>query len=416
MLFAIPVIIAAIAAYVPLMTLFSDPNATIWCASRPHLFRFTSNPSYEGTNQDHVYRYSPWTLSEFKRAAFIYQIQAYTHELAASWQVYFAHDLRLYLGLPPLRTPLILFEEIDLAWGSCRKDDHFSICIGPGHSFVREIIVPIPPETFIATLMRALESWLMGLTLADVIIIVGCLATVLMLVIWRARQPNKLPTEAFKVPADSIAVDQESRGNSQDPPSADPCSAPPPATGVDQESQESSEDPFSPELSSPVPQSTAVDQESQEADSQDHPSAEPRSLPTPAAAVDQESQDPSSADPSPPSPAAERPPAPSQTAGRSLPSEDFYRRFYGVNGFRPNPNRTLSPLERGILPPGTVTFPTVGSPFAGTPNDPALWRRPPIPGSIGFDPAHRGPRPTTSQQPSAGESSASGSVLLNSLD
>ncbi|KAG8714035.1 hypothetical protein FRC08_012466 [Ceratobasidium sp. 394] len=393
MLSAIPVIIAAIAAYVPLMTLLSDPNATIW--------------------------YSPWTLSEFKRAAFIYQIQAYTHELAASWQVYFAHDLRQYLGLPPLRTPLILFEEIDLAWGSCRKDDHFSICIGPGHSFVREIIacsVPIPPETFIATLMRALESWLMGLTLADVIIVVGCLATVLMLVIWRARQPNKLPAEAFNVPADSIAVDQESRGNSQDPPSADPCSAPPPATGVDQESQESSEDPFSPELSSPVPQSTAVDQESQEADSQDHPSAESRSLPTPAAAVDQESQDPPRADPSPPSPAAERPPAPSQTAGRTLPSEDFYRRFYGVNGFRPNPNRTLSPLERGILPPGTVTFPTVGSPFAGTPNDPALWRRPPIPGSIGFDPAHRGPRPTTSQQPSAGESSASGSVLLNSLD
>ncbi|KAG8705142.1 hypothetical protein FRC08_001815 [Ceratobasidium sp. 394] len=392
MLFAIPVIIAAIAAYVPLMTLLSDPNATIW--------------------------YSPWTLSEFKRAPFIYQIQAYAHELAANWQVYIAHDLRLYLGFPPVRMPLILFEEIDLLWGSCRLDDCFSTCIGPGHSFVREIIafsVPIPPETFIATLMRVLKSWLMGLTSANMII-AGCSATALMLAIRRVRQVNDLPEQASKGPNVSIAVDQESRGNSQDPPSADLCSAPPPATGVDQEPQESSEDPLSPEPSSPAPPSTAVDQESQETDSQDPPSAEPSSPPTPATAADQELQDPASAEPSPPSPAPERPPVPSQTAGRTLPSEDFYRRFYGVNGFRPNPNRTLSPLERGILPPGTVTFPTVGSPFAGTPNDPALWRRPPVPGSIGFDPAHRGPRPTASQQPSAGESSASGSGLLSSLD
>ncbi|KAG9075508.1 hypothetical protein FS749_012806 [Ceratobasidium sp. UAMH 11750] len=237
-----------------------------------------------------------------------------------------------------------------------------------------------------------------------------------MLVIWRARQTNELPAEACKVPADSIAVDQESREGIQDPLSADPCSAPPPATEVDQESQESSEDPLSAEPSSPAPPSTAVAQESQEADSQDPPSAAPRSPPAPATAADQKSQDPPSAEPSPPAPASERPSAPSQTAGRTLPSEDFYRRFYGVNGFRPNPNRTLSPLERGILPPGTVTFPTVGSPFAGTPNDPALWRRPPVPGSIGFDPAHRGPRPTTSQQPSAGESSASGTGPLSSLD
>ncbi|KAG9084799.1 hypothetical protein FRC06_003897 [Ceratobasidium sp. 370] len=89
----------------------------------------------------------------------------------------------------------------------------------------------------------------------------------------------------------------------------------------------------------------------------------------------------------------------------SLPPEEWYQMFYG-DRFRPN--RTLSPLQRGILPPGTVTFPSVGSPFSGTPKDPVLWRRPPVPGSRGFDQAHRGPRPAN-QQPSAGQSSASGS-------
>ncbi|KAG8715317.1 hypothetical protein FRC08_010706 [Ceratobasidium sp. 394] len=203
------------------------------------------------------------------------------------------------------------------------------------------------------------------------------------------------PGRAAKRPDNSTTVDPAHQQGSQGPPNADPCSPPPPVT--------------------------AVNEESQEAGSQDPPSTEPRSPPAPATAGDQEAEEGTTqhsftAEPSLQSPATERPPAPSQTAGRTLPSEEFYQRFYGVNGFRPNPNRTLSPLERGILPPGTVTFPTVGSRFAGTAMDPALWRRPPVPGSIGFDPAHRGPRPTTSQPPSAGESLASGSGLLSSLD
>ncbi|KAG9091852.1 hypothetical protein FS749_016183 [Ceratobasidium sp. UAMH 11750] len=221
------------------------------------------------------------------------------------------------------------------------------------------------------------------------------LAVLVFVGIWGILTGNVPSGRAAKRPDDSTTVDPAHQEDSQDSPTADPCSPPPPVT--------------------------AVDEESEEAGSQNPPGAEPRSPPAPATAGDQEAEEgttqhPSTTEPSPPAQATEGPSSPSQTAGRTLPSEEFYRRFYGVNGFRPNPNRTLSPLERGILPPGTVTFPTVGSRFAGTAMDPALWRRPPVPGSIGFDPAHRGPRPTTSQQPSAGESSASGSGLLSSLD
>ncbi|KAG9077183.1 hypothetical protein FS749_010958 [Ceratobasidium sp. UAMH 11750] len=308
--------------------------------------------------------------------------------------------------------------------------------------------------------MRVPKSWL---PLEWTGVIIPCLGLVLIFVVWGVfKGLAPFSGQTPKRPENSPTVDPESRQRSQDPPNADPCSAPPPSTAVDQESQEGNQEPPATQPSPPShssdeapsgrvlagldnsitvdqesqdgsqdslgaepsspPAATAVSEESQEVGSQDPPSAEPRSPPAPATAVHQESQegatqDPPSTEPSSPSPITERPPAPSQTAGRTLPSEDFYRRFYGVNGFRPNPNRKLSPLERGILPPGTVTFPTVGSPFAGTARDPALWRRPPIPGSIGFDPAHRGPRPTTSQQPSAGESSASArSGLLSSLD
>ncbi|KAG8714030.1 hypothetical protein FRC08_012461 [Ceratobasidium sp. 394] len=221
------------------------------------------------------------------------------------------------------------------------------------------------------------------------------LAVLVFVGIWGIFTGNVPPGRAAKRPDDSTTADPAHQEDSQDPPNADPCSPPPPVTAVDEESEEAgSQDPLGAEPRSPQAPATPGDQPAREGTTQDPPIAEP----------------------SPPAPASERPSSPSQTAGRSLPSEDFYRRFYGINGFRPDPNRKLSPLERGILPPGTVMFPTVGSPFAGTPNDPALWRRPPIPGSIGFDPAHRGPRPTTSQQPSAGESSASGSGLLSSLD
>ncbi|KAG9091854.1 hypothetical protein FS749_016185 [Ceratobasidium sp. UAMH 11750] len=427
MLLAIPVIIAAIAAYVPFMTLLLDSNSTIWHSQR--------------------------ALSESTTVGFILQIEAFVHQSTVSWLMYFPDDLRLYLGLPPIKTPRILFEEVDLAWGSCRKDDRFSTCVGPGHSFLPEIIVysvPVPPETFIATLMRVLNSWLQ---LNRTGVIIPCLGVALIFIVWSVFSGGApFSGRGSNRQDESSTMNQEFRQGSQDPPNADPCSSPPPTTTVDQEShegnqeppaaqpcspshspgaapsgrvqaglddsitvdqesQDGSQDSLSTEASSPFPV-TAVNEESQEAGSQDPP----RSPPIPATAADQASEDPPSDDPSPLSPATERPPAPSQTAGRSLPSEDFYRRFYGVNGFRPDPNRKLSPLERGILPPGTVTFPTVGSPFAGTARDPALWRRPPVPGSIGFDPAHRGPRPTTSQQPSAGESSASGSGLLNSMD
>ncbi|KAG9083995.1 hypothetical protein FS749_005583 [Ceratobasidium sp. UAMH 11750] len=134
MLLAIPVIITAIAAYVPFMTLLLDRNSTIWHSSR--------------------------ALSEFATVGFILQIEAFVHKSTISWLTYFPDDLRLHLGLPPIKTPRILFEEIDIAWGSCRKDDRFSTCIGPGHSFVPDFVVPVPPETFIATLMRVLNSWL----------------------------------------------------------------------------------------------------------------------------------------------------------------------------------------------------------------------------------------------------------------